>query len=121
MALSAAVEGEDVHERLYGARARAEREDVESEADTVLALAVIARADGRPRDAAELLGAVTGQRLNNVGHYVLYRATFMALGDEITTAERDEHVDRGRERTVRDVLDAHGLLRCDDPYVSKGA
>ncbi len=110
MALSSAMEGEDVHERLHQARVQADREDLESAADTVLALAVIARADGRPHEAAELLGTVTGQRLNNVAHYVLYRATFTALGGEIESDERDVLVERGRERTVRDVLDAHGLL-----------
>jgi hypothetical protein len=109
MALSAAMEGEDVHVRLYEARSQANREDVDSEADTVLALAVIARLEGRPHEASELLGSITGQPLNNVAHYVLYRATFVALGDEIDTDQRDELMQRGRGQTVRDVLDAHGL------------
>jgi predicted ATPase/class 3 adenylate cyclase len=110
MALSSAMEGEDVHERLYRARLQADREDLESGADTVLALAVIARADGRPHEAAELLGAATGQRLNNIAHYVLYRATFRALGAEIGPDERDVLMRRGTTQTVHDVLDAHGLL-----------
>jgi predicted ATPase/class 3 adenylate cyclase len=109
MALSTAMEGGDVHERLYQARAQADREDLDSAADTVLVLAVIARVDGRPRDAAHLLGSIAGQRLNNVAHYVLYRATFDALGSEITAKARDQLMQQGREHTVHDVLDAHGL------------
>ena len=108
MALSAAMEGEDVHKNLYEARSQANREDVDSAADTVLALAVIARMEGRPHEASELLGSITGQPLNNVAHYVLYRATFVALGDDIDTGQRDELMQRGRGRTLRDVLDAHG-------------
>jgi hypothetical protein len=76
----------------------------------VLALAVIARADGRPHEAAELLGAATGQRLNNIAHYVLYRATSRALGAEIGPDERDVLMRQGATQTVHDVLDTHGLL-----------
>jgi predicted ATPase/class 3 adenylate cyclase len=110
MALSSAMEGEDVHGRLYQARVQADREDLESAADTVLALAVIARVDGRSHEAAELLGVVTGQPLNNVAHYVLYRATFRALGGEIEPDERDELMRRGNERSVDEVLGTYGLL-----------
>ena len=106
MALSSAMEGEDVHQRLHQACSQAHREDLDAAADTVLALAVIARVDRRPRDAAELLGSIAGQRLNNVAHYVLRRATFVALGGEIDPDERDELMQRGRQRTIRDVLDA---------------
>ena len=52
MALSSVLEGEDVHERLFEARLRADREGLQSATDTVLALAMIARHEGRTGDAA---------------------------------------------------------------------
>ncbi len=109
MALSSAVEGEDVLERLRIARRRADREGLESAADAVLALSVIERLAGRPDRAAELLGAVTGHRLNNTAHYVLYRSLRRALRDQLGAERLDAAMHAGSGRPLDDILDAGGL------------
>ena len=109
MALSSAMEGEDIHEQLYRARLRADREGIESANDAVLALALIERIAGRPAAATELLGVITGRALNNTAHYVLYRALRRALRTKLGTEEFDACMNRGANVSPEIVLREHGL------------
>ena len=109
MALSSAMEGEDVHIRLRQARLRADREGLQSATDTVLALAMIARFEQRPRDAAGLLGVVTGHALNNTAHYVLYRTLRGALRAQLGPGEVEDLMRRGSTMSMDSVLEDHDL------------
>ena len=109
MALSSALEGEDVHEQLYRARLRADREGVESATDAVLALALIEHIAGRPAAAAELLGVVTGRALNNTAHYVLYRTLRRSLRTQLGAEEWAASKNRGTNISPESVLLEHGL------------
>ena len=109
MSLSSAMEGEDVHDRLHRARLRADREGLESASDAVLALALIARREDRPHDAAELLGTITGLPLNNAAHYVLFRTLRRSLQTELDADELRSAMERGAGTDPESVLVEAGL------------
>lgn len=109
MALSSAMQGEDIHEQLFRARLRADREGTESATDAVLALALVERVAARPSAAAELIGVVTGRALNNTAHYVLYRSLRRALRTQLGAEEYHACMNRGADVSPEAVLREHGL------------
>jgi hypothetical protein len=52
---------------------------------------------------------VTGHPLNNLAHYVLYRAMRHALQDELGANRCDELMQRGGSVPLERILDDHGL------------
>ena len=75
----------------------------------MLALALIARRENRPHDAAELLGTITGLPLNNAAHYVLFRTLRRSLHTELDADELRSAMERGAGTDPESVLVEAGL------------
>lgn len=109
VALLHAMEGGDAVEGLRLARERADNEGHDVAADIVLALAIVAQHRGHLVEAAELLGAIAGARLNNLSHYVLGRNLQSRLQAELGGARLTAASDRGSSATPASILAGRGL------------
>ena len=71
--------------------------------------AIVAQHRGHFVEAAELLGAIAGARLNNLSHYVLERNLQSRLQAELGGAGLTAALDRGSSATPASILAGRGL------------
>ncbi len=103
------LEGGDPLRSLSVAFNRADTEGHDTANDTVLALAMIERSAGRPAVSAELLGAIRGKPLNNLSHYIVFRALSTALALDLGELELEGHMQAKTHTDPHELLDTWGL------------